>query len=177
MLAVVADETSPDPFALGTVYPFSNWTVSSEDIESDLIEVTLGEGSDASQALLWVRLDGYCTRTGSSTNTIEGYCHFTYTVYDPTAGESLGSFVAEGPVTNPNMSFVTCSSLAVTGGTSLFQATTGLVMFCPAVLDTDLSPPLVESLPEGSDLFEDVDGYLHMIELSLDEEFVVLAST
>jgi hypothetical protein len=169
LLAVVPDTTNPDPFAVGTVYPFGSTTSNPSDSDSELIDLTL----DGVVAQVAVRLDGYCTRTGTPDNTVEGYCHFTYTIDDPSSFTTLGSFVAEGPMTNPNvMEFGPCASLQVTGGTGILTAAIGLVGFCPSILNNDFSPPLVESLPLGDDLFEDVDLYLHLIDMSLDEEFV-----
>eukprot|EP00934_Nitzschia_sp_Nitz4_P005251 Nitzschia sp. Nitz4//scaffold71_size96697//67313//68287//NITZ4_004702-RA/size96697-augustus-gene-0.146-mRNA-1//1//CDS//3329557268//5241//frame0 len=173
---VVPVPSDPDPTSIGTAYTFYNWTSHPDDIDNNIIEMTVGSGDDISTVELWVLLDGYCTRTGTPQNTIEAYCHFSYSVYDPTAGESLGIFVAQGPVVNTDLAFVPCGSLAVTGGTSLFQAATGVVSFCPAILDESLDPPLVESLSIGLDLFEDAQGYLHQAEFSLDEEFVTLSS-
>ena len=104
---------------------------------------------------------------------MEGYCHFTYTVDDPMDFTVMGSFVAEGPLTNPNMMEGNpCAALQVTGGTGIFTASSGLVSVCPSILNEDFSPPFIESLPLGQDLFEDVDGYLHVIDMQLDEEFV-----
>lgn len=157
---------------MGTVYPFGNVTYNPTNREVELIDLSL----DGALVQLQVRLDGYCTRTGTADNTVEGYCHFTYTVDDPTSFVTLGSFTAEGPLTNPNMMIDTpCSSLQVTGGTGLFTAATGLIAFCPSIYNEDID--LIESLPVGEDLFEDVDAYLHIIDMLLDEEFLYLTSS
>lgn len=97
---------------------------------------------------------------------------------DPSSFSTIGTFVAEGPLTNPNMmSSNPCGGLQVTGGTGIFTASTGLVAFCPSILNEDFRPPLIESLPTGQDLFEDSDGYLHLIDMSLDEDFVFTSSS
>ncbi len=167
LLAVVPDTTAPDPFAVGTVYPFGNSTFSPS--YADVVDFLL-EGEPVRFA---VRLDGYCTRIGTPEDTTEGYCHFTYTVDDPRSLSNIGTFVAEGPVTNPNMmSSNPCGGLQVTGGTGIFTASSGLVAFCPSIFNDDFTPPLIESLPAGRDVFEDADGYLHLIDMDLDEEFV-----
>ena len=146
---------------MGTVYPFGNVTYNPSNIDSKHIDLSL----DGVLAQFRVRLDGYCT--------VEGYCHFTYGVDDPVGLTTVGSIVAEGPLSNPNMmTSIPCSALEVTGGTGIFTASTGMVMFCPSILNAAFSPPLVESLPPGQDLFEDADGYLHIIDMNLDEEFV-----
>lgn len=169
MLAVVPDTSNPDPLDVGTVYLFGNSTYNPSNIDSEIIDIVL----DGVAAQLTVRLDGYCTRTGTPDNTVEGYCHFTYRVDDPFVFTTIGSFVAEGPLTNPNMmQFSTCSSLQITGGTGIFTASTGLVAFCPSILNEDFTPPLVESLPAGEDIFEGADAYLHIIDMNLDQEFV-----
>lgn len=171
--AVVPDFASPSSGDLGTQYPFFSGTFDSQDISNSLLSFTL-EGEDI-QA--FADLDGYCTRTGFSSNSVEGYCHFTYTVSSD--DEVLGRFTAEGPLLNPDTgandaSVNPCSSLLVTGGTQLFVAVQGAVAFCPSVLDQSFTPPLVESLPLTLDLFDDVDGYLHIIDLNLDQEFAMM---
>ena len=165
---VLTGSSSQDPFAQGTVYPFGTSALNAEDTTSDFIDITI-EGTDTQ---VFVELDGYCTRTGFSTDTVEGYCHFTYTVFDPLSFNTpIGKFVAEGPLTNPNLSFNPCTSLQVTGGTGIFIASNGMVAFCPAIID-ELG--MVESLPLSQDLFEDVGGYLHLIDLVLDQEFAIV---
>lgn len=172
-VVVFPDFAAPNSGDLGTVYTFASGTFDPQNVNSDVLTFTLeGESITAT-----ADLDGYCTRTGFPSNSVQGYCHFTYTV---AADEVvLGSFAAEGPLLNPDTgasdaSINPCSSLLVTGGTGLFVAVQGAVAFCPVVLDTTFDPPLVESLPLTLDLFDDVDGYLHNIELSLDEEFALL---
>jgi hypothetical protein len=63
-------------------------------------------------------------------------------------------------------------TITVTGGTGLFTGISGLVEVMPAVLDYTFDPPLIESAPEGTDLFDEVDGYLHEFLLEADQEFL-----
>jgi hypothetical protein len=166
LLSVVPDTSNPDPFAVGTVYPFGNTTYN-PSTTTPFIDLVL----DGVNVEFEIRLDGYCTRTGTPDNTVEAYCHFTYTVIDPAIAVNAGGFVAEGPLSNPQ--FLPCSPLHVTGGTGIFTAASGLVGVCPSILD---GIGMIESLPEGEDLFEDVDAYLHLIDMSLDEQFVFTAA-
>lgn len=162
MLAVVPDSTFPDSLALGTVYPFGNWTSNPQDIRIEEVLVTI----DGAPTTVWVFLDGICTRTGTPDNSVEGYCHFTYSVYDPLTDAMIGTFATEGVLLNP------CSTTPVIGGTGIFIATTGLVEICGAVEDETFIPPMVDSMPPNLDIFDGVDGYLHTIELLIDEEFL-----
>ena len=170
---VVPDFNEPNTAAIGTLYTFLSPAFDSSNVDNSLITFSLeGESFQA-----FVDLDGHCTRTGFSGNSVEGYCHFTYTA--SSEDTILGTFAAEGPLLNPDTgandaSIDPCSSLLVTGGTGVFVAVQGVVAFCPAVLDNSLSPPLVESLPLTLDLFDDVDGYLHNVDLALDLEFLMM---
>ncbi len=115
LLAVVPNPASPNPLEVGTLYPFNNHTYSPS--YSDVIDFYL----EGELIPLSVRLDGYCTRTGTSDNTVIGYCHFTYTAEDPQAFANIGQFVVEGTLTNPSMSSSNpCGGLHVTGGTGIY---------------------------------------------------------
>lgn len=172
VLAVVPNPARPDPLDVGTLYPFNNYTYSPS--YRDVVDFFL----EGELIPLSVRLDGYCTRTGTSDSTVIGYCHFTYTADDPRAFSNIGEFVVEGTLSNPSMSSSNpCGGLQVTGGTGIFTASTGIVAFCPATLNQRYSPPLIESLPTGDDVFQDAEAYLHLIDMSLDQEFVFSSSS
>jgi len=122
-----------------------------------------------------VNLDGYCTRTGDDSNSISGYCHFTWSFYDPESdGDFIGSFTGQGALphsSSPDLS--SHGSMTIIGGSGVFKALTGVVEIDPGILDSSFNPPMIESLPEGEDVFDDVDVYLHTFALSVDQEFVV----
>jgi hypothetical protein len=146
----------------GTVYLFGNYTRNADDVElfEFPIEVSAID-SDQKIAYIWADIDGYCTRTvspdlgdGTSSN---GYCHFTYTIYDAeNGGFEIGAFVAEGAIR---------SRLLIKGGTMELMGVTGLVDIMPAQLDMDFTPPLLEN--NLGDVFDSADGYLHSIDLRL----------
>lgn len=157
-----------DTKAVGTVYPFGNQTYNADSWGDIMVPVFV----EKERLMVKIRLDGYCTRTGTPENTVEGYCHFTYTVANPDSDITLGQMTVEGPLANPNVAENNpCSGLQVTGGAGFLTAVSGMVQFCPSVLNDVFTPPVVSSLPSGSDLFDDVDGYEHILLLQLDEEF------
>ena len=159
---------STDPLAVGTIYPFGAQAFNADSWGDTLVPAFVED----EQAMVNIRLDGYCTRTGTAENTVEGYCHFTYAVIDPLSATTVGQFTAEGPLANPNMvENNPCSALQVTGGTGFLTAASGMVQFCPSTLNDVFTPPLLSSLPSGSDLFEDAEGYEHIFSLLLDQEF------
>jgi hypothetical protein len=146
---------------VGTVYIYGNWTTSVEDISIWEIPASI----DGELAFVWVILDGYCTRTGDGFQSLEGYCHFTYSIFDPIGDNlMLGKFVAEGGLPAPPG----VGALTVVGGTGLFIGTTGLVMISGAIFD---NIGMIESAPAGLDIFDDVDGFLHSIEIEADQFF------
>jgi hypothetical protein len=159
---------STDPRTVGTIYPFGNTTYNADAWGDILVPVSI----EKEMLLVNIRLDGYCTRTGTSDNTVEGYCHFSYTAVDPEQQFTIGQLTVEGPLANPNvMENNPCSALAVTGGTGFMTGAGGMVQFCPSVLNDIFTPPVVSSLPMGADLFEDAQGYEHIFTVLLDEEF------
>jgi hypothetical protein len=159
---------STDSFAVGTIYPFGNLTYNADSWGDILVPVYVQN----EELMVNIRLDGYCTRTGSSDNTVEGYCHFTYTAVDPQLLFTIGQLTAEGPLANPNiMENNPCSALQVTGGTGFMTGANGMVQFCPSILNDVFTPPVVASLPSGGDLFEDAQAYEHILSIQLDQEF------
>lgn len=158
-----------DPTSIGTIYPFGNVTFNADAYGDIMIPLYI----EQQELVVNIRLDGYCTRTGNPPTTVEGYCHFTYTITDPSSFITIGLLTAEGPLANPNMMENNpCSGLQVTGGTGAMTAASGMVQFCPSALNYVFSPPLLVSLPLGDDLFEDAEAYEHILSIFLDQEFV-----
>jgi hypothetical protein len=157
---------SPNTLDLGTVYLYSNWT----NVVSDVTQSEIPVFVDGEEALLWIALDGYCTRiavpdtTTETDDTPQAYCHFTYTVYDPETLLVAGGFVAQGFLIDATFP----GQFIATGGFGLLTGVTGLVEVSPATLDTSMAPPLVASAAPGSDIFDQVDGYLHNFLLDAD---------
>jgi hypothetical protein len=147
-------------FQPGTVYLFNNYAVNTTNVT--LFEIQISFDSEPA-GLFWAYLDGKCTRMSEGT----GYCHFGYTISDPDTGFILGTFVAEG-VMEEAMEW---GQMNVKGGTQLFMGMEGLVLIQAAILNTNFDPALIESAT--GDVFEDVDGYLHYLELSADPAFLL----
>ena len=146
----------------GTVYTFSNVVTDDQDITSELVHLII----DGAYSAAHVFLDGYCTRTGASA---AGYCHFTWSLFDIRDDYFLGSISGQGILQH---SALDPGNIAVTGGTGLFTGVTGVVEVDPAVVDERYDPPFVESAPEGTDVFDEVDGYLHTFFLEANQEFL-----
>jgi hypothetical protein len=159
-VAVPVDPITNSTADVGTVFLYGNWTSNVQDITMWEIPATV----DGEVVVVWVTLDGYCTRTGDGSQSLEGYCHFTYSVFDPVDNLLIGKFVAEGGLAAPPGVGV----LTVVGGTGLFIGTTGLVMVSGAVFD-DIG--MLESAPAGLDIFDGVDGFLHSLEIAADQFF------
>jgi hypothetical protein len=165
---VPVDFTSFDSSQPGTVYTFDDYARSTLDINEFDIEILVG----ADFLTVWVTLDGYCTRTGSTDlgDSSNGYCHFTYTAYDPVSSSLLGSFAAEGSVA----ASADFSELIIKGGSDIFLGVSGRVQFVPSVLDNTIDPPLIDSATD--DVFDSVDGYLHVFTLQTEpsENFLMV---
>jgi hypothetical protein len=159
-VAVPVDPSANSTSDVGTVYLYDGWATNVEDITVYEIPISV----DGELVVVWVILDGYCTRTGDGSQSLVGYCHFTYTVYDPTNEALIGKFVAGGGLPAPPGVGV----LTVVGGTGLFIGTTGLVLVSGAVFD---NIGMLESAPAGLDIFDGVDGLLHSIEIEADQFF------
>lgn len=164
----------PDAFAAssdpGTQYIFGNWTFNADDLTSDAVSVTV----DGEEAMVYILLEGYCTRTGIGFDApaVIGYCHFTYTIQDAATGMSLGTISAEGVLPRAP----TPGVLTVTGGTAYFIGATGFVDIQGAALDFTFDPPLVGSAAPGTDILEFVDGYVHSLDFTACEYFFDLFS-
>ena len=157
---VYPDPLVPDSKDLGTVYLYTNWTTNVQDIDMFEIPVYV----DGEEVIIWISLDGYCTRFGTAENSAQGYCHFTYTAYDPETLLISGSFAAEGFLIDA----ATPGEFTVLGGTGILTGASGIVEVSPAVLDATMTPPLVVSPPETADIFDDVTGYVHYFEIEAD---------
>jgi hypothetical protein len=144
----------------GTVYLFNDWAVNTTNV--NLFEIQLSFDGEPG-GLFLAYLDGKCTRTTGGT----GYCNFGYRISDPETGVVVGSIVVEG-VMEEAMEW---GQMNVKGGTQLFMGMEGLVLIQAAVLNTNFTPPLIESAM--GDVFEEVDGYLHYFELSADPAFLL----
>ena len=131
-----------DPLALGAVFTFSNRTRNVQNIE-DFVFPAFANGEEA--AVLGM-VDGYCTRTGDTSNSIVTYCHFTYSLYDAADMELLGTVVAQGAIP-PSP---TAGVLTVTGGTGYFVGATGLVEIVGCLLVGD--PPMLVSSNSTTDV-------------------------
>lgn len=154
------DPLVPDTADLGTTYLFTNWTTNVQDIDMYEIPVFV----DGEEVIIWISLDGYCTRFGTTENSAQGYCHFTYTIYDPESLLISGSFAAEGflvDATRPG-------EFTIVGGTGILTGAKGIIEISPAILDSAMSPPLVVSPPEGADVFDGLAGYMHYFEIEAD---------
>jgi hypothetical protein len=157
---VTPDPLVPDTADLGTTYLFTNWTTNVQDIDMYEIPVFV----DGEEVIIWISLDGYCTRFGTTENSAQGYCHFTYTIYDPESLLISGSFAAEGflvDATRPG-------EFTILGGTGILTGAKGIIEISPAILDSAMSPPLVVSPPEGADVFDGLAGYMHYFEIEAD---------
>ena len=164
---VPVDVFSIDTLQAGTVYTFDDYARNSYDI--GIFEVDLFIQDFV--LVVWVTLDGFCTRTRDALfgETSGGYCHFTYSLYDPTFDTLIGTFAAEG-------TFLDASSVAVltvTGGTEALIGITGSVAIQPSLLDYSFSPPLLLSA-FGGDVFDSVDGYVHELTLQGDPSFLII---
>lgn len=160
---VYPDVLVPDSRDLGTVFLYSNWTVSITDVSSWEIEVFV----DGEVVTVWISLDGYCTRIGTAENSAQAYCHYVYTVYDPATQMISGGFTAQGFLVEATFP----GTLTVTGGFGLLTGASGIVEISPAILDNAMDPPMLASPSEGADLLDGVDGYVHYFELKADEYF------
>ena len=152
----------------GTVYLFDNYTHSDYDVNQFEIDVIV----DGSAILVWNTIDGYCTRTGSTDfgDSANGYCHFTYTMYDPTTEGLIGAIAAEGSIKGPS----DISVLTVTGGTEALIGTTGTILVQPSILQNSGFPGDPPTVSQAfGDVFDSVDGYLHVMELYADSSFIV----
>jgi hypothetical protein len=151
------------------VYLYSNWTNDVSDVSQSEIPVF----ADGEEVLLWIALDGYCTRIAvvdpaeARDDTPQAYCHFTYTIYDPETLVVAGGFVAQGFLVDATFP----GQFLATGGFGLLAGVTGLVEITPASLDTNMTPPLVVSATPGSDVFDQAEGYLHNFLLQADVFF------
>jgi hypothetical protein len=157
---VPPDPLVPDSADLGTVYLYTNWTTNVQDIGIFEIPVFV----DGEEVIIWITLDGYCTRFGTQDNSAQGYCHFTYTVYDPESLLISGSFVSEGFLVNATKP----GKFTIIGGTGILTGASGIVEVSPAILDDAMNPPLAVSPPEGADTFDGLDGYVHYFEVEAD---------
>lgn len=119
---------------------------------------------DGEEVIIWISLDGYCTRFGTPDNSVQGYCHFTYTAYDPESLLISGSFAAEGFLVDETQP----GEFTILGGTGILTGASGIVEISPAALDSAMNPPLVVSPPAGSDVFNGVAGYVHYFEVQAD---------
>lgn len=151
----------PNSADLGTVYLYFNWTANVQDISLFEIPVFV-DGEE--EVIIWMKLDGYCTRFGTQENSAQGYCHFTYTVYDPESLTVSGEFVAEGFLVNPTLP----GKLTIIGGTGIFTGANGFIDISPVILDNATNPPLVVSPPEGADIFNGIAGYKHIFQVETD---------
>ena len=159
----VAVLTAPDasPFDAGTQYPFDDWAASVNNVEDAGIYINIGGRTDGP---FNVYVDGICTRL---TESAAGSCNFAWNVYDPnTDGAFVGGFIGQGVMPHEGR-----GSMVVTGGSGLFTGLYGVAEVGPAKLGEG-SPPVVESEPKGLDVFEEVDGYLHVFFLVADQEFL-----
>ena len=159
---------------LGTVYPFADFVGGTTDVYNNVITIHVND----QPVDVIVFLDGYCTRTGDDASSVTGYCHYTWSFMDPeNPGECIGAFSGQGvlPHAGP-VEEDRHGSITVTGGNGLFTAVAGVVEVDPAVFDFNEDPPIVGSLPEGEDIFDAVDGYLHSFVLEADAEFFVLTA-
>lgn len=163
MAPVYPDVLVPDTRDLGTVFLYNNWTMSVKDTSVWEIEVLV----DGERIIVWISLDGYCTRIGTPDNSVQGYCHYTYTVYDPDTMLASGGFAAQGFLVDST----TPGALTITGGFGLLTGGSGVVEISPAVLDSAMDPPLVAPPPADADLFDSVDGYVHYFEVKADQFF------
>jgi hypothetical protein len=150
----------PDNRDLGTMFLYTNWTTNVQNVNQYEIKVFV----DGEEVILWISIDGYCTRTGLPTATAQAYCHFTYTVYDPVTLLISGSFTSQGFFQDA----VFPGEFTITGGSGLLTGASGIVEVAPAVLDTAMNPPLVVSPPADADIFDGVNGYAHYFEIDAD---------
>jgi len=164
VVVVPVDAQAVNTTDIGTVYTFGQWASNVQNISSFDVPLQV----DGETATFWIELDGYCTRVGLGDGP-HGYCHFTYTAMDPMTSTMLGSFVAQGYV----IGTISVSTLAVTGGVGIFNGVSGLVELEPSVVDNAIQPPFVESAPINTDSLDDVDGYLHILELRLLAQFAL----
>jgi hypothetical protein len=157
---VTPDPLVPDSADLGTVYLYTNWTTNVQDISLFEIPVFV----DGEEVIVWISLDGYCTRNGTPENSAQGYCHFNYTLYDPQTLLTSGTFVAEGFLVNATRP----GEFTIVGGTGILTGASGIIEISPAILDDAMNPPLVVSPPEGADIFDGLAGFLHYFEVEAD---------
>lgn len=150
----------PSSSDVGTVYLYTNWTTNVQDIDMFEIPVYV----DGEEVIIWISLDGYCTRFGTPENSAQGYCHFTYTVYDPESLLISGSFAAEGFLVDASRP----GEFTIVGGTGILTGASGIVEVSPASLDSVMTPPLVVSPPAGADIFDGLAGYVHYFEVQAD---------
>ena len=166
--AVAPVDLNGDTTQAGTVYTFDNYTHSDFDTSQFEIDLIV----DGMPILVWITIDGYCTRTGSTDfgDSTNGYCHFTYTMYDPTDESLIGAIAAEGGILGAS----DISVLTVKGGTEAMIGTTGTILIQPSVLVNSGFPGDPPTVSEATgDVFDSVDGYLHVMELYADSSFII----
>lgn len=161
MMPPVVPDLSGDSRQLGTEYLFSEVMTDSNNIISQFIPISV----DNENVNFNVALDGYCTRIGPpDQNSVQGYCFFTYTFLDPRTGQISGSFTAQGIIVSASVP----GQLTVSGGTGIMTGAVGLVEILPAALDEAVSPPLLVQPAPGADPFNDVAGWAHFFEITVD---------
>ena len=153
---------SRDP---GTVYLWNQPLLDASNINSKLIPIEVGN-----EILhFYFMIDGYCLRIGPpEQNAVQGYCIFTYTAVDPNTNLVSGSFTAQGIIINASVR----GQLPVLGGTGVMTGASGLVEILPAEVDENVSPPVLIQPQAGLDPFDEVAGWAHDFEISVDKLFV-----
>ena len=93
-----------------------------------------------------------------------------YTAVDPNTNTNLvsGSFTAQGIIINASVR----GQLPVLGGTGVMTGASGLVEILPAEVDENVSPPVLIQPQAGLDPFDEVAGWAHDFEISVDKLFV-----
>lgn len=157
----VIPDNSQNSLTLGTEYLWDQTLADGQNINSNLIQISV----DNEIVNFYFQIDGYCIRIGpADQNSVQGYCFFTYTGIDPTTNVVSGSFTAQGIIINADVP----GQLTVSGGTGIMTGAIGLVEILPAALDVNFFPPLLIQPNLGADPFNDVDGWAHFFEITVD---------